>query len=172
MEPQIRWRDRLMDALDGVGEIVFKSVYGDKLSLDQVAAIISLEPAILSGSQAGIRGALRAILESEGVAMAHSRAKQVDLLLSRLALMAAPDCTGGGEILRSDKRSHVERCARCSRGLRLIRANQIAPSDLMPPQDTWSAPRTSAIAPHLPSRGTRQKNGRTCRTRWKSIVGR
>jgi hypothetical protein len=149
VEPQYRWRDRLLDALDGIGEIVFRMSYGDKLSLEQIAESIKADSGILSSSREGIRGALRAILEGDGVALAHAEAKQIDLLLSRLAVLASPDCSGGEEILRSDKRSHVERCPRCTRGLRLIRANQIAPSDLMPPVDQWSAPRTSVIALHF-----------------------
>ena len=101
------------------------------------------------GSQEGIRAAMRSILEAEGVSLAHAEPRQIDLLLFRLALMAAPECSGGEEILRSDKRSHVERCPRCARGLRLIRGNQISPSDLMPPTDSWSEPRTSVLALHF-----------------------
>jgi len=149
VEPQYRWRNRLMEALDSIGELVFRLGYGDNLSLDQIAEAIKADAGILASSREGIRGALRAILDSEGVALAKSENKQIDLLLSRLALLASPDCTGGEEILRSDKRGHVERCPRCTRGLRLIRANQIAPSDLVPSMDNWTAPRTSVIALHF-----------------------
>jgi hypothetical protein len=149
VEPQYRWRDRLLESLDSLGELVFRLGYGDALSLDQIAETTKTDAGILSSSKIGIRSALRAILEQEGVAIARSDNNQLDLLIARLALLAPSDCAGGEEILRSDKRSHVERCPRCIRGLRLIRANQIVPSDLNPPTDRWNPPHTSVIALHF-----------------------
>ena len=149
VEPQYRWRQALLKTLDGLGEVVFHLGYGDRLPLEQISETTGTDTGVLIGSQEGIRAALRSILAAEGVGLAQADARALDLLLQRLALMAAPECSGGEEILRSDKRSHVERCPRCTRGLRLIRANQLSPSDLMPPTDSWSPPRTSVLALHL-----------------------
>jgi hypothetical protein len=149
VEPQYRWRDRLLHSLDSLGELVFRLGYGDELSLEQIAEITKTDAGVLASCKMGIRGSLRAILAQESVSIANGDNQQIDLLISRLALLASPDCAGGEEILRSDKRSHVERCPRCIRGLRLIRANQIAPSDLHPPTDQWVPPHTSALALHF-----------------------
>lgn len=149
IEPQYRWRQDLIKTLDGLAEVVFHLGYGDRLSLDQISETTGTDTGILTGSQEGIRAAIRSILHAEGVGLAQAEPRALDLLLHRLALMAAPECSGGEEILRSDKRSHVERCPRCARGLRLIRANKLSPSDLMPPTDNWTPPRTSVLALHL-----------------------
>lgn len=159
IEPQCRWRDRLLDSLDSLGELVFRLGYGDQLSLEQIAETTKTDAGVLASSKIGIRGSLRAILEQEGVALAHGDNQKIDLLVSRLALLASPDCAGGEEILRSDKRSHVERCPRCIRGLRLIRANQIVPSDLHPTTDKWIPPHTSVIALHFHPDARQRRSG-------------
>ncbi len=35
IEPQYRWKDRLLDSLDSLGELIFRLGYGDQLSLEQ-----------------------------------------------------------------------------------------------------------------------------------------
>ena len=159
IEPQYRWRGRLLDVLDSVGELVFRLGYGDQLSIEHIAETLGADSGVVASSKEGIRGALRAILDSEGVSLANGENKQIDILLSRLALLATPDCSGGDEILRSDKRGHVEHCPRCTRGLRLIRANQLAPSDLIPPNEQWTPPNTSVIAIHFHPDSRHRRNG-------------
>ena len=151
IEPRHRWRDRLLELLDPLGTWVFRGLYGDGLDIEQVADLTQKDPAAVVGSQEGVRAALRAILSADGVALTATELRGVDRLLQRLAWMAAPDCDGGVGLLFASRRAHVERCVRCTRGLRLVRGGLLAPADLAVPEgvlENWPA-HTSVLCLHL-----------------------
>ncbi len=130
------WREQLLAVLDPVGEIVFRLVYGDGLTLEEVEHRRGIDRIILAGSQEGLRSAARALLRSHGVSHTSWDVAWVDGLLRRLAEVPAVGCLGGVELISPAGRVHAERCPRCGRGLRLIRGGMLSPSELVPPVES------------------------------------
>jgi len=130
------WRDQLLAALDPVGEIVFRLVYGDGLSLEDVEHRCAVDRIILAGSQEGLRSAVRALVRSQGVAHSSWDVAWTDAILARLAQVPGHGCQGGVELVSPAGRLHAEACPRCGRGLRLIRGGMLSPTQLLPPAET------------------------------------
>jgi hypothetical protein len=130
------WRRDLLTVLDPVGEIVFRQVYGDRLTLEEVEQRRGIDRVILAGSQEGLRSAVRAMLRGYGVAHARADAAWIDRILVRLAEIPSEDCLGGVELAAPRGRFHAQGCPRCGRGLRLLHGGMLSPGELVPPADT------------------------------------
>jgi hypothetical protein len=144
------WRRGLLTALDPVGEIVFRMIYGDRLSLEEVEHRRGIDRVILAGSQEGLRSATRALLRGHGVAHTSWDDDWVDQVLVRLAEVPSEDCQGGVEIAAPGGRHHAQHCPRCGRGLRLIHGGMLSPGELVPPADDGARDRVVQIlALHL-----------------------
>ncbi len=144
------WRRDLLTALDPVGEIVFRLVYGDGRSLEEVEHQRGIDRVILAGSQEGLRSAARALLRGHGVAHTTWDAAWVDRVLVRLAEVPAEGCQGGVELAAPGSRAHAETCPRCGRGLRLLHGGVLSPGELVPPADRPAEePAVHVLALHL-----------------------
>ncbi len=144
------WRRDLLSVLDPVGEIVFRLVYGDRLSLEEVEHRRGIDRVILSGSQEGLRSVMRSMLRGHGVVHTTWDAGWIDRVLHRLAEVPAEDCQGGVELATPNGQAHADRCPRCGRGLRLIRGGLLSPGDLLPPaQGTGGDSTVQVLALHL-----------------------
>ena len=144
------WRRDLLTVLDPVGEIVFRMVYGDGLSLEEVEHARGIDRVILSGSREGLRSAVRALLRGHGVAHTTWDAGWIDRVLVRLAEVPSEGCRGGVELAAPGGREHAQDCPRCGRGLRLIHGGMLSPGDLVPPADQSHHPRqVQVLALHL-----------------------
>ena len=129
--PRPSWRERLLEGLDPVGEVVLRLVYGDGLTLQAVERLTRVDRVILDGARQGVRSAMRCVMAADQVERALDQ-DALDRLLERVARLPAADCQGGLEAARVDGRGHAERCPRCARGVRLIRAGVLSPSELTP----------------------------------------
>ncbi len=144
------WRRDLLTVLDPIGEIVFRLVYGDGLSLEEVEHRRGIDRVILAGSQEGLRSAVRALLRGHGVAHTSWDTAWVDSVLVRLSEVPSEGCQGGVELAAPGGRSHAEHCPRCGRGLRLIRGGLLSPGELVPPADGPAPPaQVQVLALHL-----------------------
>lgn len=139
--PRPSWRDRVLESLDPIGEVVLRLGYGDGLSLPQIERITRVDRAVLAGAQEGVRAALRQVATEDGVGCPHER-DAFERLLSRVALLPSVDCRGGVEAASPLGMAHADRCPRCARGVRLIRAGVLAPSELVAPE---VLPRTEPV---------------------------
>lgn len=147
--PRPSWRERLLEALDPICEVVLRLVYGDGLSLQDVERITGVDRVILDGAREGVRSALRCVMAEDDIGLLHPDRELLDRLLSRTARLPAADCQGGWEAAQSDGRSHAERCPRCARAVRLIRAGVLSPSELSPHGAKDSTSKASVLALHL-----------------------
>ncbi|MCP4809614.1 MAG: hypothetical protein GY913_28100 [Proteobacteria bacterium] len=129
--PRPSWRERLIEGLDPVGEVVLRLVYGDGLSLQAVERLTRVDRVILDGAREGVRSAMRCVMAADDQPT-HLDKAALDRVLERVARLPAADCQGGIEAATIDGRVHAERCPRCARGVRLIRAGVLSPSELQP----------------------------------------
>ena len=148
VSPRPSWRERLTESLDPIGEVVLRLVHGDGLSLQEVERITRVDRVVLQGAQEGVRGALRAIMSEDSVA-APIEPAAFERLLARTARLPAADCRGGAEAGTLAGTDHAERCPRCARAVRLIRAGALAPSELIAPERIHRSAPLSVLALHL-----------------------
>ncbi len=149
VEPQHQWRKRLVAILDDLGEAIFQLHYGDGLSIEKTSAALKVDNGVGAGSREGVRGGLRSILRIYGVSLANGETREIDRLLTRLAILPAEDCGGGANILEPAMAEHVSSCPRCIRGMRLINAERLTAKDLIAPSSPFRISRTTVMALHL-----------------------
>jgi hypothetical protein len=143
------WRERLVEGLDPVGEVVLRLVYGDGLSLEAVERLTRVDRVVLSGAREGVRSAMNVVLQSDQLVHRLDEAV-MDRLLQKVARLPAADCQGGQEVASTEARLHAERCPRCARGFRLVRAGMLSPSQLLPPPgEARPSEQVSVLALHL-----------------------
>ena len=143
------WRERLVEGLDPVGEVVLRLVFGDGLSLQAVEKLTRVDRVVLTGALAGVRSAMRLVLQADQV-QTRLDDEELDRLLERVARLPAADCQGGQEVAAPDARAHAESCPRCARGFRLVRAGLLSPSELRPPEgEARPREQVSVLALHL-----------------------
>ena len=147
--PRPSWRERLLEALDPIGEVVLRLVYGDGLALTDVERITRVDRVILEGARGGVRSALRCVMAEDDVGLVHPESDLLDRLLSRVARLPAADCQGGWEAATPDGWLHAERCPRCARAVRLIRAGVLSPSEISPDNARDPSDQASVLALHL-----------------------
>ena len=149
VEPQHQWRQRLVAILDDLGEAIFQLHYGDGLSMDKTAAALKVDNGVSTGSREGVRGGIRSILRNDGVSLADGETREIDRLLTRLAILPAINCDGGANILDPSRAEHVGTCPRCIRATRLINAGRIKIKNLIAPASPFRVSRTTVMALHL-----------------------
>ena len=88
-----QWREDLLTVLDPIGVIVFRMVYGDGHSLEEVEHRRGIDRVILGGSQEGLRSAVRVMLRGHGVSHTTWDSAWVDRVLRRLAEVPGRGCT-------------------------------------------------------------------------------
>ena len=148
--PRPSWRDQLIEALDPVGEVVLRLVYGDGMNLDAVERLTRVDRVILQGAREGVRHALREVLCDDGVELLLD-IDALDALLCRVARTPSADCRGGLEVAVPETWKHAEHCPRCQRGVRMVRAGVLNPQELIAPENRAVRPRETAsvLALHL-----------------------
>jgi len=125
------WRESLFLAVDPVGDAVLRLHYGDGMDMAAVERTAAIDGTLLLAAQEGIRELVREIVESAEIdGWVDAR---VDGLIHRIVGMSASGCPEPIHLLSDAMRSHVDKCPRCSRAVRLIRGGVIAPLDLVAP---------------------------------------
>ncbi|MCB9743797.1 MAG: hypothetical protein H6741_06540 [Alphaproteobacteria bacterium] len=144
------WRGRLIEVLDPVGEVVLRLIYGDGMGVETVERLTRVDRVVLKGALQGVRAAFRQLLADDGITQRLS-VEELDKVLARVARTPAADCRGGEEIITPRGLGHAERCPRCARGVRLLRAGLLSPSDLLPPEgrSAWPTEQASVLVLHL-----------------------
>jgi len=148
--PRPSWHQQLIEALDPVGEVVLRLVYGDGMSLDSVERLTRVDRVILKAAREGVRAALRDAMTDDGVEIL-LKVDALDQLLCRVARTPSPDCRGGLSVAAPENWAHAEHCPRCTRGVRMVRAGVLSPSEVLPPHDRPIRPRETitVLALHL-----------------------
>ncbi len=148
--PRPSWRHQLIDALDPVGEVVLRLVYGDGVSLEAVERLTRVDRVVLRAAREGVRSALRDALRDDGVNVLLN-VEDLDQLLRRVARTPSADCHGGLSVSAPENWAHAEQCPRCERGVRMVRAGVLSPSEVLPPPDRPIRPRETitVLALHL-----------------------
>lgn len=124
------WRDQLLEAVDPVGEAVFRLHYGDGLSFQAIEDHLPLDRTALVAARCGVRDLLRIV-----GSCSHLEDHVVDEMLVDLATRPVPGCPGPLGLLTDEGLRHADRCPRCSRAVRLLRGGHIQTSDLSAPRD-------------------------------------
>lgn len=147
LRPQ--WRDAVGEGLDMVAQAIWHLVYADGLSLEDVVRRTGLDPVVLAASQAGLRASARAIIEQAGGVLPTDDVS-LDGVLRRLAQLPADDCRGAWRALQASQ-DHLQRCPRCVRAVRLIKANVLDARELLMPAGASVRPQddTTLLALHL-----------------------
>jgi len=147
--PRPSWRERLLEGLDPIGEVVLRLRYGDGLELSEVERVTRVDRVILAGACEGVRSTLRHVMAEDDIGLVCADIDLLDRLLERVARLPAADCQGGWEASTPDGRLHAERCPRCARAVRLIRAGVLSPSELNPHAAVEATEQASVLALHL-----------------------
>lgn len=150
LQPRPSWRDHLIEALDPVGEVVLRLVYGDGMDVDAVERLTKVDRVILQGAREGVRSAFRDVMAEDGIRLLLDPA-ELDHLLARVARTPSADCRGGLEVAVPEAWEHAEHCPRCQRGVRMVRGGALNPAELTPPTQRPVRPRETAtvLALHL-----------------------
>lgn len=148
--PRPSWRDQLIEALDPVGEVVLRLVYGDGMSVDAVERLTRVDRVILQGAREGVRSGMRDVMRDDGVEILLS-IEDLDAIVSRVARSPSADCRGGLEVAVPESWGHAEHCPRCARGVRMVRAGAMSPAELVAPAHRAVRPRETitVLALHL-----------------------
>ncbi|MEC8423307.1 MAG: hypothetical protein VX000_05990, partial [Myxococcota bacterium] len=104
------WRDQLLEAVDPVGETIFRLHYGDGLSFSAIEAHLSLDRTALVAARCGVRDLLRVV-----GSCAQLEDHVVDEMLVDLATRPVPGCPGPLGLLTDEGLRHADHCPRCSR---------------------------------------------------------
>lgn len=136
------WRERLVAALDPVGDAVLRMHYGDGLSLQEVERHAAIGAAVLATAREGVREEVRIIALEQDCNLEDWPNSRIDPLICRIATTAEAVCPGPAGLLSEAGRDHAGRCPRCSRAVRLIRQGVISPGDLFLPEGQDLVPPT------------------------------
>ncbi len=162
------WRDQLFQTVDPVGNTVLRLHYGDGMEISAVEQTAAIDGAVLGGAREGIREAVRAIVDGQGVERWVDT--RVDGLIRRIVGMPAPGCPEPTHLLSDAVRAHVDACPRCSRAVRLVRGGLLAPLDLLAPGGEPEI-RTATVACILLHPDARKHRRRVKRALGDSTIG-
>ncbi|MBW1877882.1 MAG: hypothetical protein JRJ84_05935 [Deltaproteobacteria bacterium] len=128
-----RWRRALENSLTPLTMAMFRQHYGDARPLPDLELTLQVDRIALEGARGGLREMVRRAACADGLPVEDWHNDRLDRLLRRLAAFAPGQCPALEEVLRGAHHSHVVTCPRCTRTLRLVRANLLTPADLEPP---------------------------------------
>lgn len=126
------WAPTVLDGLDPLSQAVARMHYLDRRPLPTVARQLRVHEAAATAAREGLRELVAAVVGLQGQ-HPDDRTEAVDAILSRLVLQPIGQCPGPLGLMTESGLRHADRCPRCSRAVRLIRAGSLAPNDLFLP---------------------------------------
>jgi hypothetical protein len=134
--PAARWREELFEGADRGMEAVLRFVYAEGLTLDKASRQLRCRQSALVAAQKRLREHVLDRLEQFDGWTGTIDDRAADLILRRLAAMAAPGSPGPLGLMSPTGLAHAETCPRTSRAVRLIRKGHLTPNALFAPRDT------------------------------------
>lgn len=128
-----RWRRVIDETARPVSAAVFRHHYGYGRPLEELERRLRLDRIVLEEARGGLREIVRQVARDDDLPLDTWPSERIDRLLSRLSAFSIHESPPLDEVADGCHQEWLNRCPRCDRTVRLVRAGVLTSEDLVPP---------------------------------------